>query len=122
MPPGQVRQMRRLRWLLPLAAWGPLQRFARRRIERSVAGPSAEELSTSRASFWGRVEDDAGRYAEATLETPGGYPLTVETSLMFVAAALAGQLPTGFSTPSRALGRDLIERVSGTKLSWVHRP
>ncbi|HVU90014.1 MAG TPA: saccharopine dehydrogenase NADP-binding domain-containing protein [Pirellulales bacterium] len=121
MPPGQVRQMRRLRWLLPLAAWGPIQRFARRRIERTVPGPSAQELSASRASFWGRVEDDQGRFAEATLETPGGYPLTVETSLMFVAAALAGQLPAGFSTPSRALGKDIIERVPGCKLTWRHR-
>jgi short subunit dehydrogenase-like uncharacterized protein len=121
MPPGQVRSMRRMRWLLPLASFGPIQRFARRRIERTVPGPSAQELTDSRASFWGRVEDDAGRYAEATLETPGGYPLTVDTSLIFVAAALAGKLPLGFSTPSRALGKDVIERVPGCKLTWVHR-
>ena len=87
-----------------------------------MPGPSAQELTASRASFWGRVEDDAGQYAEATLETPGGYPLTVDTSLLFVAAALAGQLPAGFSTPLRALGKDIIERVPGTNLSWVHRP
>ena len=40
MPPGQIRQLRRWRWLLPLLTLGPLQRFARRRIERTVKGPS----------------------------------------------------------------------------------
>ena len=25
MPPGQVRSMRRMRWLLPLASFGPIQ-------------------------------------------------------------------------------------------------
>jgi short subunit dehydrogenase-like uncharacterized protein len=122
MPPGQVRQLKRLKWLLPLAAFAPIQRFARRRIERTVAGPNTQELADSHASFWGRAENAAGDFAEATLITPGGYPLTVVTSLLFVEAALAGQLPAGFSTPSRALGKDIIERVPGATLSWRHRP
>ena len=35
----------------------------------TVPGP-AQELTASHASFWGRVEDDAGQYAEATLGLP----------------------------------------------------
>ncbi|HEY4308149.1 MAG TPA: saccharopine dehydrogenase NADP-binding domain-containing protein [Pirellulales bacterium] len=122
MPPGQIRQLQWTRWLLPLAALPPIQRMARRRIERTVPGPNAQELVKTRSSFWGRVEDTAGQYAEATLVTLGGYPLTVVTSLMFVEAALAGTLPTGFSTPSRALGKNVIERVPGAQFSWRHRP
>jgi len=115
MPPGQIRQLKRWRWLLPLLTVGPLQRFARRRIERSVKGPSTAELESSRASLWGRVSDSQGRSVEATLQTPGGYPLTVLTSLMFLEAALAGELPAGFSTPSKALGAQAILRVPETE-------
>jgi short subunit dehydrogenase-like uncharacterized protein len=119
MPPGQIRRLRRWRWLLPLLTLGPLQRFARRRIERTVKGPSNAELEASRSSLWGRVADPQGRSVEATLQTPGGYPLTVLTSLMFLEAALAGQLPAGFSTPSRALGAEAILSVPGTTFSRV---
>ncbi|MBI2823668.1 MAG: saccharopine dehydrogenase NADP-binding domain-containing protein [Planctomycetia bacterium] len=122
MPPRQIRAMRRWRWLMPLAGLRLVQRVARRRIERSVRGPAVEERIASRGWFWGRVEDDRGGEAEATLATIGGYPLTVETALMFVEAALARQLPAGFSTPSRALGKDAIERVAGTHLEWIRRP
>ena len=122
MPPAQIRAMRRWRWLLPLAGLSFVQRMARRRIERSLPGPGEAELAESRGSFWGRVEDPQGHAAEATLSTIGGYPLTVETALIFVEAALAGKLPAGFSTPSRALGRDVIEQVPGTGLEWIKRP
>jgi len=122
MPPAQVRTMRRLRWLFPLASIGPVQSFARRRIERTVPGPNAEELAESRASFWGRAEDATGQAVEATLSTMGGYPLTVQTSLIFVAAALAGRLPPGFATPSRALGSDIILQVPGTQFQWKSAP
>lgn len=122
MPPRQIRALRRMRWLLPIASLGPIQRFIKRRIERSVAGPTQQQLAESRAWFWGRATDPAGQTAEATLETPGGYPLTVVTSLAFVEAALTGELPAGFSTPSRALGADCILRFPGTRLQWRARP
>jgi short subunit dehydrogenase-like uncharacterized protein len=122
MPPAQIRALRRLRWLLPVAGVGLVQRLARRRIEHTVTGPSAEQLQNSRASLWGRVEDDEAGAAEATLSTLGGYPLTVQTALLFVEASLAGKLPPGFSTPSQALGKDAILRVPGSALQWVVRP
>ena len=122
MPPAQVRMMRRVRWLLPLAALGPVQNFIRRRIERTLPGPNEQELLQSRACFWGRAEDTAGRVVEATLSTMGGYTLTVHTSLIFVAAALAGRLPTGFATPSRALGNDVILQAPETQFQWRGSP
>ena len=67
-----------------------------------------EELEKSRASLWGRVVDPAGRSLEATLETPGGYRLTVLCALAVVERVLDGLAPPGFSTPSRAFTKDLI--------------
>lgn len=118
MPASQIRAVRRWRFLLPLVGLGFVQRLARRHIDRTMRGPTARELTISRASFWGRVEDDAGHAAEATLSTMGPYALTVDTSLIFVEAALAGALSVGFSTPSRALGKNAIDRVPGTE--WGH--
>lgn len=122
MPPARIRTLQRWRWLLPLVGMKRFQKLASRRIERYVPGPDAQELADSRGMFWGRVDDARGRSAEATLSTIGGYPLTVQTSLLFVAAALEAKLPRGFSTPSRALGKDVILSVPGSELKWRQRP
>lgn len=110
----QLRLLRRWGWLLPLLRLGPLRRYAERRIQRTVRGPTAGDRAAGRASFWGRVEDDAGQSCEATLTTPSAYELTVLTALASVECVLAGSIPAGFHTPSRAFGREFILSIPGT--------
>lgn len=114
VPPGQLRLLRRWGRLLPLLRWGPLRRYVERWVKRNTRGPTAGDRAAGWASFWGRVEDDAGKCAEATLTTPGGYNLTVLTALASVERVLATDFPTGFHTPSRAFGRDFILSIPGT--------
>lgn len=116
MPPGAARRIRQWRWLMPALGAAPLQRLLKWYVGRSVPGPDREELETGRASLWGRVEDASGHSVEATLETPGGYPLTVATSLAVIERLLAGQGPIGFATASQAFGKDFILSVPGTDL------
>ena len=71
--PEQLRAWRRWGWLLPLLRWGPLRRYIERRVEHTVRGSTAGDRAAGRASFWGRVEDDAGQSVEATLTTPRGH-------------------------------------------------
>ncbi len=111
--PKRLRLLRRWGWLLPLLRLGPLRRYAERRIARTVRGPTAGDRASGRASFWGRVEDDAGHSAEATLTTPSAYDLTVLTALAGVERVLAGNIPPGFHTPSRAFGREFILSIPG---------
>jgi saccharopine dehydrogenase (NAD+, L-lysine-forming) len=83
-------------------------------VERTTRGPTAGDRAAGRASFWGRVEDAAGKSAEATLTTPSGYDLTTLTALASVERVLAGDVPPGFHTPSQAFGRDFILSIPGT--------
>lgn len=111
-----INWMRRLRFLMPLAGLPFVQRFLKNRIEHRVTGPSAEQLPRTRASLWGCVSDAAGNRVEATLETPGGYPLTVQTALAALQRVVAGDAPTGFVTPAGAFGKDFILTIPDTDL------
>ncbi len=122
VPPKQLTVLRRFRWLARLAGIGVVQSLGRRWIDRRIQGPGEAELTRGRTEFWGRVTDEAGRIAEATLETPNGYTLTVQTSLAILQQVLAGRVPTGFSTPASALGGQFIETVPNVTFAWRQRP
>lgn len=114
--PASIARARRMRWLMPLMGIWPLPALAKWWVGRTVHGPSPAELERTRTSLWGRVRDAEGRTVEATLETPGGYTLTVLTMLAVVERLLAGDGPRGFATPSKAFGKDFIVRIEGTDL------
>lgn len=116
MPRGQITRTRWLRPLLPLAGIGFVQRWLKGRVERGAAGPSERQLAASRCSLWGRVGDAAGREVCGTLETPGGYPLTVETTLATAERILEGHFRPGFQTASLAFGADFILTIPGVDL------
>jgi short subunit dehydrogenase-like uncharacterized protein len=119
MAPGRIRWLRFARRLFPAMKSRPFAAQARWGIGRFVAGPSAERNATSRSWLWGRVEDASGQRAEATLEAPGGYPITVSAALASVDRVLAGAAPIGFSTPSKAFGAEFVLGLPGTELRWI---
>ena len=109
--------------LLPIARW--LVRFDGVRaslvkwIEKNVPGPSETQLAASSAWLWGEVVDGAGRRVSATLDTPGGYPLTILTALACVERVLDNPPHAGFHTPSRAFGHDYILSMRDTRMTWL---
>jgi short subunit dehydrogenase-like uncharacterized protein len=115
-PGFKPKHMQRLRWLLPLVGIGFVQAGLKRFIERRVPGPSDRVREKSRSSLWGRVEDADGNSVEATLETLGGYPLTVLTTIAILEKVLAGEGPNGYATPSMAFGKDFIFTLPETDL------
>ena len=64
------------------------------------------------------MTDNEGRIAEATLVTPEGYSLTVQTALEIVRRTLAGEIDPGFSTPAKAFGGEFIEQFDGVLFKW----
>ena len=118
VPPKQVARLRRLRFLLPLLRFRPIQKLAMRRIEKTVKGPGDLVRETTRSSLWGRVSDDQGHAVSATLETPSGYELTAMTAVAALEQALTGAVPRGYSTPSQAFGREFILSFSNTDIAW----
>lgn len=119
MPPKQVARLRRIRLLLPLLGWKPIQKLAARRIEKTVKGPSDATRQKVRAWLWGRVSDDQGHWVSATLETKSGYELTSLTAAESLKRVLTGEAPRGFVTASQAFGKDYILSFPDTDIQWA---
>jgi short subunit dehydrogenase-like uncharacterized protein len=112
-PPSQIRRMRRLRPLLPLAGWKPLKRFLQRQVDRREPGPSQEVRETARVYLWGEVKNAAGARVTATLETPEAYQLTAVSAVECARRAAAGEVPAGAWTPSKAFGAGFAGGLPG---------
>ena len=118
VPPNQVAQLRRFRFLLPLLGWKPIQRFLQNRIGKKVKGPADDIRRNSRASLWGRVSDDQGTSVSATLMTMSGYELTAHTAVAALERVLEKKVPRGYSTASQAFGKDFILSFPNTDIAW----
>jgi short subunit dehydrogenase-like uncharacterized protein len=121
-PRRQIRVIERLRWMAPLAALWPIQSLGRWWIDRRVRGPDSGQRADDRTEFWGRVTNAEGQMAEATLETPNGYTLTIQTALAALQAVSKGRVPVGFVTPAKALGTDFMDTCDDAALRWIRRP
>ncbi len=75
-----------------------------------------------RSSLWGRVEDGRGNRVDATLTTPNGYALTVETVLAAIARIFKAPPAPGFQTPSCAFGADFIDGIPGCDFRFEMAP
>lgn len=114
-----IKQLRLMRGALRLIGLWPIRKFLGHVVLRRHSGPTPAQSEASRASFWGRVSDAQGNAAEATLETPGGYRLTVSTALASMERVLDGAAPAGFATPSRAFGSDFILQAAEAAFRWA---
>ena len=112
--PGMVawaRRANRLKWLL---ATGVVQNFMKRRIEKTVKGPSAEKRDAQPTFVWGEVTNARGDKRTARIKTANGYSLTVTGALAVVEYLLAHDVPGGTYTPATLIGPDLVTRLPGS--------
>lgn len=103
-----VKWQRYFNWLLRTPF---VRNFAKRRIRRGPAGPTASQREKANSYIWGRVSNDKGESRTARLRTPEGYTLTALSSLIIARKALQGNAPAGFQTPARAYGKDLVMEI-----------
>ena len=75
--------------------------------------PSEEVRETARSYLWGEVKDAAGHAVTSTIETPEGYRLTAVSAVTIVERVLAGKVPPGAWTPSKAFGADFVAELPG---------
>jgi short subunit dehydrogenase-like uncharacterized protein len=113
VPPATVARLRRLRLFGPLLRWSPLQSFLKRRVERSITGPSESRRAGTESIVWGEVRDGAGHEATLRLRVPNGYDLTVTASLGIVARLLQQAPAGGYYTPSQLMGADYVNTLPG---------
>jgi short subunit dehydrogenase-like uncharacterized protein len=117
--PAMRAASRLLRFLGPLLATGPAQRFLERRIRSGPPGPTDAERARGKSLLWGEAHDDESRAVVSRITGPEGYTLTALTSLLLVEKVLAGHAPAGFQTPSLAYGPDLILEIPGVERTDV---
>ena len=99
-------------WALQLP---PIQAYLRRRIDRQTPGPDDETLQSTVVHLWGEVTDDEGQRLEARLTTPNAYAFTASSAVHITQCILQHHIKglTGFQTPSRAFGPDLVLELPG---------
>jgi short subunit dehydrogenase-like uncharacterized protein len=115
IPASMRRMIKSSRYIGGLLTTGPVQRFLKKRIKAGPAGPSEEERRTGKTTIWGEVTDASGGRAVSRLYTGEGYALTAQTAVKILEKVLAGNVRTGFSTPSLAYGPDLILEIEGVR-------
>ena len=114
LPKRTIKLLRRGEWLVKMIGFAPLQWLLKRWIAVAQKGPSLQQRNDDLAQIWGEVSREDGASLQATMTTPNGYALTVETALAAVrilaSSGRSGDLPhvCGFQTPSRALGSDFV--------------
>jgi len=111
LPRSAVRSMQLMRFVSPLLAIAPVQRFVEQQIDQRVSGPSAAVRATARMHVWGRVTHADGRSVEGTAETPEGYRLTALAAVESARRVLASAPPPGYHTPSSAFGSAFLESL-----------
>jgi short subunit dehydrogenase-like uncharacterized protein len=116
VPPSAIASARRMRPFAPLLGFGFVQSFLKKRVEKRVKGPTAEERTRERSFLWGRVTKGESAVT-GTLETLEGYALTSETSVAIAKKVLAGKVAPGVHTPAQAFGARFIETIGNSKLT-----
>jgi short subunit dehydrogenase-like uncharacterized protein len=111
--PAMIRRLHWLRLVRPMLLLRPVQDFLKRRIERTVRGPSAPVRAESRTELWGEASSADGRRVSATMTTPNGYEVTVAASLGIVMHLLEAGVEGGYYTPSLLMGSGYAGSLPG---------
>jgi short subunit dehydrogenase-like uncharacterized protein len=119
VPPATAARLRRMRWLQPVLATGPVQSFLKARVQAQIRGPSADRRAATGCELWGEVRSADGRIAAATMTTPNGYDLTVTASLGIVEFLLGQAVEGGYYTPSLLMGSAYAATLPGVTFNRV---
>jgi short subunit dehydrogenase-like uncharacterized protein len=113
--PAMVARARRLNYVRWAFGIGPIQRYLKAKIERSVKGPSAQKRDSLPTYVWGEARNARGATKTARIKTANGYSLTVTGALAVVEHLLAANSVAGGAfTPSRLVSPDLVTRLPGS--------
>ncbi|MCP4141714.1 MAG: NAD(P)H-binding protein [Chloroflexi bacterium] len=105
-----MRASRYLGWLLYNR---PAKNFIKALIGLLPPGPSAEQNEKGFSLMIGEARNEKGEKVRAKLRTPEAYNFTAQTSIAIVERILAGDLKTGFQTPSMAYDSDFVMSFDG---------
>jgi short subunit dehydrogenase-like uncharacterized protein len=112
VPESNLKMFKLSRYL----GWLLKTKFVQSYLQKQIpeGGPNAEERAAGKTYLWGEASDDNGNKIEARLKCPEGYTTTVLTALNIAEKILDGNFQTGFQTPAKCYGADLILEIEGT--------
>ncbi len=111
VPESNLRMMKLSRYIGWLLSTNLAQNYLQKQIPEG--GPNSEERAGGKTYLWGEAVDAAGNKVEARSTCPEGYATTVLTALKIAEKVLAGNFQTGFQTPAKCWGADLILEIEG---------
>ena len=112
--PRLVSRLKKINLVRALLGVGVVQSFAKRRIAKTVSGPSVEQRDKAHMYVWGEVETLTGDKRTARIRTANGYDVTVTASLGIAQILLAGSELVGYATPSMIAGSDFVKTLPGS--------
>lgn len=113
MPQSNLKMLKLSRYLGWLLATKPFQNYLQKQIPSG--GPSDEEREKGKTFLWGEAGDDAGNKVESRQFGMEGYTMTALTALKIAEKILDGNFCTGFQTPAKCYGADLILEIEGVR-------
>ncbi|MDQ3179665.1 MAG: hypothetical protein M3Q33_04000, partial [Acidobacteriota bacterium] len=111
LPEQNLRLLKLSRYLGWLLATKPVQNYLQKQIPEG--GPNDAERSRGKTYLWGETTDAQGSRAESRLQCPEGYTMTALTALKIAEKILDGNFCTGFQTPAKCYGADLVLEIEG---------
>ncbi len=112
--PGLIKRLKRLNWVRPVLGLGPVQSFLKARIGKRVKGPDATTREKQPTYVWGEARNAAGDTKVARIKTANGYTVTLYGSIEVVKHLLNADAAGGAYTPSRLVGKQLVETLPGS--------
>jgi short subunit dehydrogenase-like uncharacterized protein len=113
LPEENLRLLKLSRYIGWLLATKPVQNYLQKQIPEG--GPNAAERLKGKTYLWGKASDDNGNKVESRLTCPEGYTMTALTTLEIAEKILAGNFQTGFQTPAKCYGADLVLEIEQVK-------
>ena len=103
----------------PLARIPAVRRVLGAAASRRVTGPDEERRSRSTYQVFVEARSTSGRTVTGSMTTPNGYSLTADSVLRVVERVLAGSVPAGARTPSKAHGAAFVLDLDGVTLHGI---
>ena len=113
VPEERLKLLKLSRYIGWLLATKPVQNYLQAKIP--TGGPSDKDRANGKTILWGEASDGQGNRVEARQQGAEGYTLTALASLKIAEKILSGNFCTGFQTPAKCHGADLILEIEGSK-------
>jgi short subunit dehydrogenase-like uncharacterized protein len=96
-----------------------VRRLIQKKIDANPKGPNTEQRSKGGALIWGQVKNLKDETLSASIQTPESYNLTAKATVLIAEKILNNQFKSGYQTPAKAFGEDLVFEMEGvTKILW----